>query len=129
MTAGRHQPVPATAIPAETVPDMPIHVTTPAELLSVIPHLRGFQPTSSLVVIGMNPSSHKARVTLRYDLPDPSDARAAGEIAKHATSILTTQASTEAVVVGYGPSHLVNPVIDKLQEASPPAGLTLTEIL
>lgn len=125
MTAGQHQPAP----PAETSPDLSIHVMTPACLLSVIPHLVGFQPVSSLIIIGTEPSSHKAKVTLRYELPDPPDPRAAGEIIRHATGILATQHSTRAVVVGYGPSHLVAPVIDELQKFSPPVGLTLTEIL
>jgi hypothetical protein len=129
MTAGQHQPVAAAAAPADTTLDISIRVTTPASLLSVIPHLLGFQPASSLVVIGTDPSSHKARVTLRYDLPDPPEPRAAGEIIRHATGILTTQHSTEAVVVGYGPSHLVTPMIGELQESGPAAGLMLTESL
>ncbi len=73
MTAGQHQPVAA----ADTALDESIRVTTPASLFSVIPHLLGFQPVNSLVVIGTDSSSHKARVTLRYDLPDPPDAHAA----------------------------------------------------
>jgi hypothetical protein len=73
VTAGQHQPAP----PKETSPDVSIHVTTPACLLSVIPHLLGFQPVNSLIIIGTEPSSHKAKVTLRYELPDPPDPRAA----------------------------------------------------
>lgn len=122
MTAGQQPPTP----PAETSPDVSIHVTTPACLLSVIPHLLGFQPVKSLIIIGTEPSSHRAKVTLRYDPPDP---RTADEIIRHATGILATQHSTLAVVVGYGPSHLVAPLIDELQKSSPPVGLTLTEIL
>jgi Domain of unknown function (DUF4192) len=66
-------------------------VTTPACLLSVIPHLLGFQPVNSLIIIGTEPPSHKAKVTLRYELPDPPDLRAADEIIRHATGILATQ--------------------------------------
>ena len=76
MTAGQRQPAP----PAETSPDVSIHVTTPACLLSVIPHLLGFQPVSSLIIIGTEPSSHKSKVSLRSELPDPPDPHAAGEI-------------------------------------------------
>jgi Domain of unknown function (DUF4192) len=125
VTAGQHQPAP----PAETSPDASIRVTTSASLLSVIPHLLGFQPVSSLIIIGTEPSSHKARVTLRYDLPDPPDPRGADEIIRHAAGILAAQHSTRAVVVGYGPPHLVAPVIGELQESSPAVGLTLTDIL
>jgi hypothetical protein len=128
VTAGQHLP----AAPAETSPvsDVPIHVTTPAGLLSIIPHLLGVQPVSSLIIIGTEPASHKVKVTLRYELPDPPDPRAVGEIIRHATGILATQHSTRAVVVGYGPSHLFTPVIDELQKkSSPSAGLTLTDIL
>jgi hypothetical protein len=111
------------------VSDVSIYVTTPADLLSVIPHLLGFQPVSSLIIIGTEPSSHKAKVTLRYELPDPPCPRAAEEIIRHATGILVTQDSTRAVVVGYGPSHLVAPIVDELQKPGPPVGLTLADIL
>ena len=69
MTAGQHQLVPAEAAPAETTPDVSISVTTPARLLSVIPHVLGFQPVSSLLIIGTKPPHHTVVVTLPPDHP------------------------------------------------------------
>ena len=51
-----------------------VRIGSPAGMLAVVPHLLGFTPDSSLVVIGLTrwPQDHLA--SLRYDLPDPPDA-------------------------------------------------------
>ena len=55
-------------------PDLVVRAGSPAALLRLVPHLLGFVPEASLVVIGVAPPRDRIRVTLRYDLPDPSEA-------------------------------------------------------
>jgi len=49
----------------------------PASLPIVIPHLLGFHPVSSLVVIGLDADRSRVRVTCRVDIPDPVPQRGA----------------------------------------------------
>lgn len=58
------------------------HVTLehPGELLASVPHLLGFHPVDSLVVLGLHgPASASVSVVLRSDLPPPSQTRALAE--------------------------------------------------
>ena len=98
-------------------------------LLAVIPHLLGFTPEASLVVLGVTTSGGRVQRTFRYDLPDPPDAAAAAEIAAHAASILSRQHMPVAIVVGYGPGPLVTPVADAIRAAAYRAGLELRDVL
>ena len=50
-------------------PDRPIKVTAPADILSYVPHILGFQPRESLVFLTM--SGKRVGATLRLDLPSP----------------------------------------------------------
>jgi hypothetical protein len=68
-------------------------------------------------------------MTLRFDLPDPPDPAAAKAIAEHAVSVLTSQRQAMAVVIGYGPGHLVTPIADIIRDQAPRAGLDLRDVL
>jgi hypothetical protein len=105
-----------------------IRLTTPAGLLAAIPHLLGFHPASSLVIIGTRPPDTAVTVTIRYDLPDPPGTRQAAYIAAHAAAVLAAAQADQAVAAGYGPGRLVTPLIRQLQAHTAP-GLPLTEIL
>ncbi|MBO0822045.1 MAG: DUF4192 domain-containing protein, partial [Nocardiopsaceae bacterium] len=94
-----------------------------------MPRLLTFQPARSLVLIGTAPPGGQVRLTLRYDLPDPPDPETAGEIARHATSVLAAQDIAAAAGVGYGPGPLVTPVADALRERAAVTGLAITELL
>ena len=106
-----------------------VRIASPAALLAVIPHLLGFTPERSLVVVGVAPAAGRVEFAFRYDLPDPPDAVMAAEIAAHATGLLSRRHLTRAVVAGYGPGPLVTPLADALRAAAPAAGLTLQEVL
>jgi hypothetical protein len=106
-----------------------VQAGSPAALLAIVPHLLGFMPESSLVVIGTEPPRSRVKVTLRYDLPDPPDAGAAADIAAHAVGVLGSQRLTEMVAVGYGPEPLVTPVTDALRDAAWKAGIELPDFL
>jgi hypothetical protein len=118
------------AAPAPAPVTQRLCLTAPAGLLAAIPRLVGFHPASSLVIIGTQPPQGKITVTLRYDLPDPPDPRHAAQIAAHAAGALALAHAGEAVAVGYGPGHLVTPVIGELQARTAQGLLPpLTEIL
>jgi Domain of unknown function (DUF4192) len=110
-------------------PSVVVRVDSPAALLAVIPHLLGFMPEASVVVIGLTPPRDRVRVTLRYDLPDPPEADLAADIAGHAVGVISSQQLTAAVAVGYGPEPLVTPVVDALRDAAQRAGIDLYDFL
>jgi hypothetical protein len=110
-------------------PELVVRAGSPAALLRLIPHLIGFVPEASLVVIGTSPPRDRIRVTLRYDLPDTPEADQAADIAEHAVGILRSQRLTAAVAIGYGPESQVNPVADALRNAATNADLEVREFL
>ena len=116
-------------LPPDDPPTLVVRAGSPAALLRLIPHLTGFVPETSLIVIGVCPPRDRIRVTLRYDLPDPPEADLVTDLAAHAVSVLAAQRLTAAVAVGYGPEHLVVPVAGELLSAAHQAGIDLGEIL
>ncbi len=110
-------------------PGTVIQAGSPTALLAVVPHLLGFVPDRSLVVIGTAPPRDRIRVTLRYDLPDPPGADLAADIAAHAAGVLGTQRLPAAVAVGYGPEALVTPVAGAFLDAADLAGIELLDVL
>ncbi len=110
-------------------PQRRVRIGSPDALLAVVPWLLEFEPSNSMVVVGTEPSRAQVRITLRYDLPDPADARVAAAIASHAANVLAAQGIDSASAVGYGPAHLVTPVADALREVVPQAGVVVTELL
>ena len=106
-----------------------IRVSSPADLLAVVPRLLGFHPAASLVVIGAGPPRERIELAFRYDLPDPPDPRLAGEMAAHAVGVLRHRRLGTVIAVGYGPGSLVTPVADALAAALRRDGLRLQELL
>ena len=107
----------------------PVRVGSPAAMLAVVPHLLGFHPSRSLVLLGISGPRDRVAMAFRYDLPDPPDAELTTDIATHASDVLRRQEIPAAVVVGYGPAELVTPVIDQVAAALLHAGLTIREAL
>jgi len=110
-------------------PERIVRADSPATLLAVIPHLLGFIPQVSVVVIGTAPPRSRIQVTLRYDLPDPPGQGAAADLAAHAAAVIGSQRLDAAVAVGYGPETLVTPVAEAMREAFADAGIELREFL
>lgn len=109
--------------------DLVIRAGSPAALLRIVPHLLGFRPEASLVVIGISPPRDRIRVTLRYDLPEPRETDLAPDIAAHALAVLRKQRLTALVAVGYGPAAQVDPVARELRDAAWQARIDLLDIL
>ena len=110
-------------------PGFVVRAGSPAKLLRLVPHLLGFVPETSLVVLGVTPPRDRIRVTLRYDLPDPPEAGQVADLAAHAVAVLSTQRLTAAVAVGYGPETLVTPVANELRDAAWQAEIDVHEFL
>ena len=106
-----------------------VRVKSPTTLLTVIPHLLGFRPQASVVVVGCAPPRDRIKVTLRYDLPDPPDAVLATEIAAHAVGVIGSQQLTAMVAVGYGAEAQVDPVAGALRYAARKAGISVQDFL
>ncbi len=106
-----------------------VRVSSPADVLAVVPHLLGFHPASSLVVMGVGRPRARVQLAFRYDLPDPPDAVHAADIAEHAAEVLRHRRLSTVIGVGYGPGALVTPVADALAAALRQAGLRLHELM
>jgi len=138
LTAGddfpHSQPGPQTPPgPEEPGPEEPAPVRvrpgSPGELLAIVPHLLGFVPQASLVVIGTEPPRDRVKVTLRYDLPDPPGIGVSADLAAHAAGVIGSQQLTAMMAVGYGPEILVDPVVDALRCAARQTGIDLRDFL
>jgi hypothetical protein len=106
-----------------------VRVSSPADVLAVVPHLLGFHPGNSLVVMGVGRPRARVQLAFRYDLPDPPDAVHAADIAEHAAEVLRHRRLSTVIGVGYGPGALVTPVADALAAALREAGLRLHELM
>ena len=95
----------------------PLSVGSPAAVLAIVPHLLGFAPDKSLVILGAGQPRGRIHVTFRFDLPDPPDPDATAAIAAHAVTLLSRQELTMAIVIGYGPGPLVTPLADAIRDA------------
>jgi hypothetical protein len=115
--------------PQTPQPALIVMANSPPALLAVIPHLLGFTPQASVVVIGLAAPRDRIKFTLRYDLPDPPHAGLAADMAAHAVGIVSSQRLTTMVAVGYGAEALVDPVAGALRHAAWEAGIDLQDFL
>jgi hypothetical protein len=105
-----------------------LRASTPDAVLAVVPHMLGFYPSSSMVVLGLGAQS-RVMVTFRYDLPDPVDYGIAEDIAEHADYVLGREHIKAALLVGYGPEELVAPVVASTADRLIASGVDLHEVL
>ena len=106
-----------------------VRLSSPADVLAAVPHLLGFHPVRSLVVIGAGGPRGRIRLGFRYDLPDPPDAAAARQIAGHAVAVLAERRATTVIAVGYGQGRLVTPLMDPSPPPPGRRGLAARELL
>src|ERR1051326_2246226 len=139
------EPEPGAPSPPPAHPDLPpgwaeagpqpdpalprVQVGGPADILAVVPHLMGFHPRLSFVVIGAAGARRRIGLGFRYDLPDPPGAAAAAEIADHAVAVLSQRGTSMVIGIGYGPGRLVTPVADAFASAVGRRRLALRELL
>jgi hypothetical protein len=101
---------------------------TPEAVLAVVPHMLGFYPSRSLVVLGLGEQG-RVLVTFRYDLPEPADDEVAADIAEHASYVLGRERISAAMLVGYGPAELVAPVVTGIAGHLIGSGVCLHDVL
>src|SRR5579863_2542507 len=106
-----------------------IPIRGPGSLIAVVPHLLGFHPADSLVLLGLAGPHAVIRLAFRYQLPDPPDSSVTGHIADHAALTLHRGKLTTAALIGYGSGRLVTPVTDVLRHALPRSGFRLLDVL
>jgi hypothetical protein len=106
-----------------------IRVSTVSGFLSVVPHLLGFHPSRSIVVVGLDGPRGRIKLGFRYDLPDPPDPARARDIARHAVEVMRQREVSVAIAAGYGPGTLVTPVADALRAAARETSITLRDLL
>ena len=107
----------------------PLSVGSPAALLAVVPHLLGFVPDNSLVIIAAGAPHGRIQMTFRFDLPDPPDPDATADITAHTKAILNRPDLTMIVVIGYGPGPLVTPLADAIRQTAAGTGLEVRDVL
>ena len=95
----------------------------------MIPHLLGFYPADSLVMLGIGGPHARIRLTFRYDLPDPLDRALAADVAAHAATVLRRQHLTMTVAVGYGPAEVVDAMMSALVPALGDAGIDVQDLI
>jgi hypothetical protein len=110
-------------------PAVRVRAGSPEAVLAIVPHLLGFAPETSMVIIGTEAQRGAVRVTLRYDLPEPPDQDLAADIAEHAAAVLEAQCLTVAIAVGYGPDELVRPIAMAVGAGMNRAGIAVPECL
>ncbi len=114
--------------PAGLASKVQLRAATPDAVLAVIPHMLGFYPSRSLVVLGLG-DQHRVTVTFRYDLPEPYDHVLGTDIAQHAGYVLSRERIRSALLVGYGPEELVLPVVAQAAAKLGNHGIQLEEAL
>ena len=107
-------------------PETRIPVTSQGELLAVVPRMLGFEPSRSLVVVGLMQPRGRVGVMFRYDLP-PMDLMPTA--ADHAASILTGHGMRDAVAIGYGTGQEITPRMDVLRHKMTASGVELKDAL
>lgn len=75
-----------------------VSVASPGELLAAVPHLLGFVPRQSLVLVGLRPPRGRVRLTARADLPGPG---AENDVVRAVLPAVVHGRCTEAVAVVY----------------------------
>ncbi|MGW3618569.1 DUF4192 domain-containing protein [Micromonospora arida] len=105
-----------------TSPDNSIlPVRSAAEMLAAVPHLVGFHPTNSIVLIAI--AGTKVALVTRGDLPAGLD-----DIAQ-ALPVLDQVHATHVVIAAYGPEDLATPAVDAARAVLTVAGLQVYDAL
>ncbi len=102
-----------------------LRVTEPRELLSLIPHRLGFQPTESVVAVSLRPPRRRVGLVARVDLADLASPRDGAQLGREVVSHLGADGAEQALLVVYtredprcGPDPLVAAAIEHVREAA-----------
>lgn len=82
-----------------------LRLKTPQDLLAIVPHLLGFQPERSLVLIAISGPSRQIAFCARVDLPDPQDRISSLQFAFEAAGTVQREGVDEVMIVLYDPDE------------------------
>ena len=102
----------------------PIKINGPGDLVAVVPHLLGFAPESSLVVVGIDKSGLKC--TFRVDLPERTED---ADQVRDLVAQLTRNNCGQAVAIVYGPEPIALAVASVTGRRLDAAGIAVLDIL
>ncbi|WP_306204842.1 DUF4192 domain-containing protein [Actinoplanes sp. RD1] len=88
-----------------------LSVSSPSELLSLVPYLVGFHPEHSLVVVAVY--DHRLGFTTRIDLPE----RESWVILRHLAATVAQHRPDGVLIIGYGRSTPVTAAVKRLEAA------------
>jgi hypothetical protein len=128
-TPAGEKPPHANAQPAATATATKIKVGSVAGFLAVIPHLVGFHPSRSMVVVGLDARKGRILLAFRYDLPDPPGRTQTRDIALHVIGVLKKRKIKTVIAAGYGPGPLVTPVAEAILAAARSARIAVRDML
>lgn len=117
--------MPATPLLQE--PDLPpITLRSPGDLVAITPYLLGFHPASSIVVLGF----HRGRsvFALRGDLPGPQG-QPTEVVAGDLIAMVVRQQATSVALIGYGPAHEVDPILQATRELAGQRRLDIMDVI
>jgi Domain of unknown function (DUF4192) len=108
-------------------------VSTPRDLLSVVPFQLGFQPSDSLVLVSLRGPRHRVGLVLRVDLPAPEHADA---VADQVTDHLRRDGAESTLAVLYsghedplGPSgDVLTDLVARVADALDDRGIGLVDV-
>jgi hypothetical protein len=101
-----------------------IKINGPGDLVAVVPHLLGFAPESSLVVVGLDESG--LQCTFRVDLPERTED---ADQVRDLVAQLTRNDCGQAVTIVYGPEPIAPAVASVTGRRLDAAGITVLDIL
>jgi hypothetical protein len=104
--------------------DTPIRINGPGDLVAVVPHLLGFAPESSLVLVGINGSD--LQCTFRVDLPERAED--ADQVRDLVAQLMRNNCG-QAVAVVYGPESIALAVASVTGRRLDAAGIAVLDIL
>src|SRR6266516_50375 len=106
-----------------------VRVGSAEGILAGVPHLLGFHPADSLVMLGIGGPHARIRLAFRYDLPNPPEDGLAADIAAHAVTVLCRQHLSMAIAVAYGSPGAATAVVDVVGSALQQAGISVQDVL
>lgn len=105
-----------------------LSVSTPADLLALVPYLLGFHPTDSLIVVAL--SGRRLVFIARSDLPaDQASAATRAALVDQIATQTVGSGADAAVLVGYGPAAPVTAMVDIARDSFAGRGVQLREVL
>ncbi|MCA1657553.1 MAG: DUF4192 domain-containing protein, partial [Actinobacteria bacterium] len=113
--------MPAAILDAMTEPAQKLRLSSPRDVVEVVPYVLGFHPRNSLVGLALRGTPRRIVFTLRLDLPAPADPQTTARLAAGVRDYLANARARQAVLVVYGDS---GDVLDGLPHADLVAAVT-----